>query len=415
MFALIDCNNFFVSCERVFRPDLENKPVIVLSSNDGCAISRSNEAKLLGIPMGAPLFEIRHLVKAYNVEVLSCNFELYGDISSRIMSILQQQCEKVEVYSVDEAFLEYDGFIDWEAEGDRLQKHLMQCLGIPTSIGFGSTKTLAKLANLQAKASGNVCYLDGSQKYHDTLKAITVNKIWGIGSKLSKSLRQQAIYTAYDLMTANIKDIRKEYGIIVERIVHELNGKSCLPLNLINDPKKSIQITRSFATPVKDKSILKQAVARYGFRLAYKLRENSQKTQTIWVYGRNTKFESANTVLHQRTIILDEPTNDTATIIQQAQSAVEDFFDPKISYSKIGIMALDLHDATLPQQKSIFTPKVNDKKDIDKVMDSLNKRFGLGTVRPLSCGESIDWMNKRDHKTPAYTTNWQNIVQVKAK
>ncbi|MCX7342624.1 MAG: Y-family DNA polymerase [Proteobacteria bacterium] len=415
MFALIDCNNFFVSCERVFRPELENKPVIVLSSNDGCAISRSNEAKLLGIPMGAPLFEIRHLVKAYNVEVLSCNFELYGDISSRIMSILQQQCEKVEVYSVDEAFLEYDDSVSWQTEGDRLQKHLMQCVGIPTSIGFGATKTLAKLANLQSKASGFVCYLDNTIKYHDALKAITVNKIWGIGAKLSKSLRQQAIYTAYDLMTANAKDIRKEYGIIVERIVYELNGQSCIPLTLIQDPKKSIQITRSFATPVKDMAILKQAVARYGFRLAYKLRENSQKTQTLWVYGRNTKFESANTVLHQRTIILDEPTNDTATIIQHAQSAVEDFFDPKISYSKIGIMALDLHDATLPQQKSIFTPKANDKKDIDKVMDDLNKRFGLGTVRPLSCGESIDWMNKRDHKTPAYTTNWQNIVQVKAK
>jgi DNA polymerase V len=415
MFALIDCNNFFVSCERVFRPELENRPVIVLSNNDGCAIARSNEAKRLGIPMGAPLFEIRHLVKAYNVEVLSCNFELYGDMSLRIMNTLQQQCEKVEVYSVDEAFLEYDDSLNWATEGERLQKHLLKCIGIPTSIGFGATKTLAKLASVQTKTTGNVCYLDGSSKCHEVLKTIPVGKIWGIGAKINKSLRQQGIYTAYDLMTTDPKVIRKQYGIVVERIVYELNGRSCLPLTLIQDSKKSIQITRSFASPINDKDALKQAIARYGFRLALKLRENLQKTKTLWIYGRNTKFDAVDTVLHQRTIVMDEPTNDTATIIQYAQAAVEDFFDPKLNYSKIGIMALDLRDATLPQARSMFDERPPLKKDVDKVMDSLNKRFGLGTVRPLACGDSLDWMNKRDHKTPAYTTNWQNLVKVQAK
>ncbi len=415
MFALIDCDNFFVSCERVFRPELENKPIIVLSSNDGCAISRSDEAKLLGIPMGAPLFEIRHLVKAYNVEVLSCNFELYGDMSRRIMNILQQECEKVEVYSVDEAFLEYDDTINWIAEGERLKKYLMKCVGIVTSIGFGTTKTLAKLASVQAKSSGSCCYLDGSSKYFDVLKAMPVGKIWGIGAKINKNMRQQGIYTAYDLLTADPKSIRKQYSIIVERIVYELNGRSCLPLTLIQDLKKSIQITRSFSSPVSDKDILKQAIARYGFRLAYKLRENLQKTKTLWVYGCNTKFDVADTVLHQRTIVLDEPTNNTATIIKYAQNAVEEFFDPKLNYSKIGIMALDLRDATIPQAQLMFEQKTSLKKDIDKVMDSLNKRFGLSTVRPLACGESVDWMNKRGNKTPEYTTNWHNLVHVKAK
>lgn len=413
MFALIDCNNFFVSCERIFRPELENKPVIVLSNNDGCAIARSNEAKLLGIPMGAPLFEIKHLVKAYNIEVLSCNFELYGDISSRIMNILQQQCEKVEVYSVDEAFLEYPDSLDWQMEGDRLQKHLMQCVGIPTSIGFGPTKTLAKLANVHAKATGISCYLDSSSQ--EILQTIPVGKIWGVGNNLNKSLRQQGIYTVYDLMTTDAKFIRKQYSIVVERIVYELNGTSCLSLNLMQEPKKSIQITRSFAAPIKDKDLLKQVIARYGFRLAYKLRENSQKTKTLLVYGRNTKFDTDNTIFHQRIIDLGEATSDTATIIHHAQEAIDAFFDANIHYSKVGIMAIDLRDAAFTQPKSMFEPKTNRKKDVDMVMDNLNKRFGLGTVRPLSCGESISWMNKRDHKTPAYTTDWQNLVQVKAK
>ncbi len=416
MFALIDCNNFFVSCERVFRPDLEHKPVIVLSSNDGCAIARSNEAKRLGIPMGAPLFEIRHLVKAYNVETLSCNFELYGDMSLRVMNVLQQQCEKVEVYSVDEAFLEFDDSINWEHEGERLRHLVFQYTGIPTSIGFGPTKTLAKLANFQSKALGVACYLDNSLDHHDTLKAIQVSKIWGIGTNLNKSLKQQGIYSAYDLMMTDPSWARRNYNIIVERIVRELGGLSCMPLTLIQEPKKSIQITRSFSSAVKDKEVLKQAVARYGFRLAHKLRESSQKTTTLFVYGRNSPYQSEAPVFHQRTIVLNEPTNDTAIIIGQAQQALESFFDESVAYHKIGIMAIDLRDATAPVAKALFeVPKSLKKADIDKVMDTLNKRFGLGTVRPLSCGDSIEWMNKRDHKTPAYTTNWKTLVQVKAK
>ncbi len=416
MFALIDCNNFFVSCERVFRPDLEHKPVIVLSSNDGCAIARSNEVKMLGIPMGAPLFEIRHLIKAYNVEVLSCNFELYGDMSLRVMNVLQQQCENVEVYSIDEAFLHFDKSINWAQEGERLRKHVLQCTGIPTSIGFAPTKTLAKLANLQSKALGVACYIDNTPVHHDSLKATSVSKIWGIGANLSKSLKQQGVYSAYDLMIADPSWARRNYNVIVERIVRELNGHSCMPLTLVQEAKKSIQITRSFFEHVKDKDVLKQAAARYGFRLSAKLRESSQKTTTLFVYGRNSPFRGETPVFHQRTIVLPEPTNDTAVIIQHAQQAIESFFDPTVAYHKIGIMAVNLRDATQPGAHALFeAPKSAKKPDIDKVMDTLNKRFGLGTVRPLSCGESIEWMNKRDNKTPAYTTNWKTLVQVKAK
>lgn len=416
MFALIDCNNFFVSCERVFRPDLEHKPVIVLSNNDGCAIARSNEAKLLGIPMGAPLFEIRHLVKAYNVETLSCNFELYSDMSLRVMNVLQQNCEKVEIYSVDEAFLEIDDSIDWKQEGERLRSLIFQHTGIPTSVGFGPTKTLAKLANTKAKSLGVPCYLDNTPDYHNTLKAIQISKIWGIGTNLNKSLKQQGIYSAYDLMMANPTWARRNYSIVIERIVRELGGFSCIPLTLIQEPKKSLQITRSFSAPVKDKNILKQAIARYGFRLSTKLRESSQKTTTLFVYGRNSPFRGEAPIFHKRTIVLNEPTNDTATILMQAQQALESFFNEGVAYYKIGIMALDLHNATAPIAKTLFEPQKSLKKvDVDKVMDTLNKRFGLGTVRPLSCGESIEWMNKRDHRTPAYTTNWETLVQVKAK
>lgn len=415
MFALIDCNNFFVSCEQVFRPDLEHKPVVVLSSNDGCVIARSNEAKRLGIPMGAPLFEIRHLVKAYNIETLSCNFELYGDMSHRFMNVLQQLYKNVEVYSIDEAFLMFEATLDWAQEGEKLHRHILQCTGLPTSIGFAPTKTLAKLANIQAKTLGVPCYLDNTLLYHDKLKAIPISKIWGIGDKLTKSLKQQGIYSAYDLMTTEPSWIRRNYSVVVERIVRELNGASCMPLTFIQEPKKSIQITRSFFKPIKDKETLKQAAARYGFRLSAKLRELSQKTTTLFVYAQNSPFRNEDSVFHQYTVALPEPTNSTSIIIGHAQNVIERFFDPSISYHKIGIMAVDLRDANLPSSHALFdVPKILKKPDIDKVMDSLNKRFGLGTIRLLSCGESVEWMNKSDNKMPAYTTDWKNLAQVKA-
>lgn len=415
MFALIDCNNFFVSCERVFRPDLERRPVVVLSSNDGCVIARSNEAKLLGIPMSAPLFEIRHLVKAYDVETLSCNFELYGDMSHRVMNMLQQQFKNVEIYSIDEAFLTLDNAVDWSVEGENLQKYILQCTGIPTSIGFGPTKTLAKLANIQAKSLGAPCYINNTAEHHANLKTIPISQIWGIGTRLSKNLKQQGIYSVYDLMTTEPGWIRRNYSIVVERIVNELNGVSCLPLTLVQEPKKSIQITRSFSKPIKDKEILMQAAARYGFRLSTKLRELSQKSMTLFVYAQNSPFGSEACVLQQRTITLPEPTNSTSVIIGHAQDVIEQLFDSTIAYHKIGIMAVDLRDAKLPNARALFNEKKSSARpEIDKVMDSLNKRFGLGTIRPLSCGESVEWMNKRDNKTPAYTTNWKNLVQVKA-
>jgi DNA polymerase V len=332
------------------------------------------------------------------------------------MNVLQQNCEKVEIYSVDEAFLEFDDSINWAHEGERLRHLIFQCTGIPTSIGFGPTKTLAKLANIQSKSLGIACYIDNTPDYHHALKAIQVSKIWGIGINLNKSLKQQGIYSAYDLMMTDPCWARKNYSIVVERIVRELSGFSCMPLTLIQESKKSIQITRSFSAPIQDKNILKQAAARYGFRLALKLRESSRKTNTLFVYGRNSPYQNKATIFHQRTIVWPEPTNETTVIIEKAQLAIEDFFDENVAYHKIGIMALDLWDATSPVSKALFeAPKPFKKADIDKVMDTLNKRFGLGTVRPLSCGEGVEWMNKRNHKTPVHTTNWKTLVQVKAK
>lgn len=416
MFALIDCNNFFVSCEKVFKPNLENKPVIVLSSNDGCIVARSNEAKLLGIPMGVPLFEVRHLVKSYNIETLSCNFELYADMSKRIMNILQQLCKNVEVYSIDEAFLTFEPAIDWNREGDRISQYIFQCTGIPTSIGFGPTKTFAKLANTQAKITGLPCYIDNTSSYHKILKETPASNVWGIGNKLTKNLKQHGIYSVYDLMTAKPGWIRHSYNIAVERIVRELNGFSCIPSALTPEPKKSLQITRSFSQPVKKLENLKQIVARYSFRLSTKLRESSQMTSTILVYAQNSSFSDEAPIFQQHTIILEKPTNNTSIIVRQSQNAIEQLFDPTISYKKVGIIAVDLRDITTPNTLSIFNAAKTllKKSDIDKVMDTLNKKFGLGTVRPLSCGSSIEWKNKHGNKTPAYTTRWKNIAQVKA-
>lgn len=416
MFALVDCNNFFVSCEKVFRPDLEEKPVLVLSNNDSCVIARSNEAKILGIPMGVPLFEIRHLVKAYNIETLSCNFELYGDMSRRIMNVLQSLYPHVEIYSIDEAFLKLDASINWAQEGDKIYRHILQCTGIPTSVGFGPTKTLAKLANIHAKTLNSSYYIDHTPPYHKLLKATSISKIWGIGAKLTKNFKQHGLCNAYDLMITDPAWARRNYSIIAERIVRELNGFSCMPLTLTQEQKKSLQITRSFSQPIKDKEQLKQIAARYGFRLSSKLRELSQKTSALFVYTQNSAFDDEHTSFQQHVITLTTPTNTTSIIIQHIQDIIENFFSPNITYQKIGLIATDLREATLPSTHALFDPKsLPNKPDVDKVMDEINKRFGLGTIRPLSCAQSTELMNKSNNKSPAYTTNWANLVQVKAK
>jgi len=416
MFALVDCNNFFVSCEKVFRPDLEERPIVVLSNNDSCVIARSNEAKLLGIPMGAPLFEIRHLIKAYNIETLSCNFELYSDISRRIMNVLQSLQKNVEIYSIDEAFLELDATINWAEEGDKIHHQILKYTGIPTSIGFAPTKTLAKLATSHAKTLGSSYYIDHTPPYHKFLKATSISKIWGVGAKLTKSFKQHGICNAYDLMTADPSWVRRNYNIVAERIVRELNGFSCLPLTLVQEQKKSLQITRSFPHPIRDKENLKQIAARFGMRLGFKLRELSQKTSALTVYTQHSFSGDQSLFFQQHTVVLADSTNTTSVIIQQVQEIIENFFSPNTDYQKIGIIATDLREENLPHKHALFdsSKALSNKPNVDKVMDEINKRFGLGTIHPLSCAQSTEWVNKSHNKSPAYTTNWTNLVHVKA-
>jgi DNA polymerase V len=302
-FALIDCNNFYVSCERVFDPTLEKRPVVVLSNNDGCIIARSNEAKALGIPMGAPLFQYRSLCQQHQVKILSSNYALYADMSQRVMAILGQFCPDMEVYSIDEAFLKFNNFnyFNLKIYTQNIQEKIKQWTGVPVSIGLGPTKTLAKVANYQAKKSGTMYDLCDLALIPLLLNRIPVNEIWGIDRRLTEQLNHRGIQTADQLRCANPKLIRKWFSVVVERIVMELNGVSCLDLESVQ-PKKQIMSSRSFGKPVTGLEELNAAISTYTARAAIKLREQHSKAQSIYVFiqtnqhnknGGNTIFLAA--------------------------------------------------------------------------------------------------------------------------
>ncbi|MBY0281034.1 MAG: Y-family DNA polymerase, partial [Alphaproteobacteria bacterium] len=276
MFALIDCHNFFVSCERVFRPDLENKPVMVLSSNDGCVIARSNEVKSLGIPMGIPVFKVRHLINEHNIQLFSSNFSLYGNLSTRVMSVLKTFVPNMEIYSVDEAFLDCRGLNeDLESFSGCIQTTVKQWTGIPVGVGIAPTKTLAKVATYFVKKRKlDTCILKTPGDIESALSQTPIEEVWGVGRKSAQKLKTLGIYTALDLKRVDPRWMRKTSSVVGERLVRELQGVSCLPLEAEGEDKKSLQVTRSFGRPITQFSELKEAVLTYACKLGEKLRKN---------------------------------------------------------------------------------------------------------------------------------------------
>ena len=418
VFALIDGNNFYVSCERIFRADLANKPVAVLSNNDGCFISRSNEAKELGIPMGAPLFKFKHLVEQHKVEVFSANFALYGDISARVMRSISFMVPKLEVYSIDEAFADLTGVNDPEKLAALIQKQILQGLGIPTCIGLGSTKTLAKIANHLAKKNPlykGICYLQTEEQIKDALKALPVEDIWGIGKRIAIRLRQVGINTGYDVQQIDPKWMRQHFTVVGERLVQELNGLSCLALEEHPEPKKSIQVSRSFSKDVTCFDELRRNVASYATRLGVKLREQKLKTVTLIVYVKTNRFKEG-FYQESQVVNLTQAINDDSNLIKACGNALEKIFRPNLLYKKAGVMALEL----MPddhQQYSLFTEdKISSPKteELSKAIDKLNEKYGTGTVHQAACGNQLTWKDRKEFKSPSYTTNWNELPIVKA-
>lgn len=409
--ALIDGNCFYVSCERVFRPDLIGKPVIVLSNNDGCAISRSDEAKALGVRMGDPWFKLTKQ-RQQGLQGFSANFGLYGDMSSRMMSVIGQFSPVQEVYSIDESFLDLTGFMDRDllAYGQQIRARVRRDTGIPTCVGIGPTKTLAKLANHFAKKHSQysgVCDLCAlPPELVAVLFASTkVGEIWGVGRQLERKLLAMNINTVLDLRSANISMIRQQFGVVMERTVRELNGQPCISFEEAPAPRQQIVVSRSFGTEITALQDLISSVATYVARGAEKLRRQNMIAGHLQVFAHNNPFAPEDHVSTTVTVNLPAPTSDTLALTWYADKALKRLFKPGTRYKKSGIILMDLQPATI-QQEGVFGPRIDTRRgELMNALDNINARFGRATVRSASAGYSAAWAMRQKNKSPAYTTD----------
>lgn len=422
MYALIDCNNFYVSCERVFRPELNKRPVVVLSNNDGCFISRSDEVKHLNIPMGAPYFKWKEEIERHNAVVFSANFPLYGDISNRVMTILQRYTPQIEVYSIDEAFLDLSTVRsdNLTVYAETIRNTIQQWVGIPTSIGIGPTKSLAKLANKMAKKykdmyPGGVCNFYDVANLDDLLKGIPVEEVWGIGRNLSVVLRAHGIKSVYQLKQAPDAWVRKALSVTGLRIVWELRGMSCLPLEAVRPLKKGITTSRSFGQPVRFKKELQEAISSYTARAAEKLRNDHAIASCIYVYIRTSPFQEGGYYGNGHTIALPQPTSYTPELAKYALQCLDKIYRPHMNYKKAGVMVTGIlpNDRT---QLSIFenTEHLEKKNHLMKAVDIINAMYGRRKVRFASEGIIKLWSGKSELRSPRYTSEWKELATVSA-
>lgn len=436
MYALIDGNNFYVSCERVFRPSLNGLPVVCLSNNDGCAIARSNEAKALGIKMGAPWFQIKHLAESDGLVALSANFALYGDLSDRMMSIAAGLGPTQEVYSIDESFIGLDGVRgDLVERSHKIRSRILQWVGIPCGIGIGSTKTLAKLANHIAKTAerkpgvypdtlAQVCNLAtlSPREREAVFEATAVGAVWGIGRRISKQLTEGGIKTVQDLVRMDPATIRRGWSVVLERTVRELQGTQCIGLDDAPEPKKEIACTRSFGHPVVELSGLVEAVTEFSSRAADKVRKQHSLAGDVMVFIRTSPFRKDAQYSRSIVVPLRRPSADTGAIVQAAVLGLQAIYRPGYKYAKAGVMLLDLKPDSVVQGELDLgdgdtTDELADKSRLMTTLDTINQRFGRGTMKMASAGldgEQRVWSMKQERRTPAYTTNWDDMPVARA-
>ncbi len=420
MFGLIDCNNFYASCERLFRPDLMNRPVVVLSNNDGCIIARSNEAKALGIGMGTPYFKQDALIRKHDVAVFSSNYPLYGDISQRVMDILMQLEPDVEIYSIDEAFIRLPAgrHCDLESWGRFLKTTVQQRTGIPVSIGFGPTKTLAKIANRLAKknsSAAGIFVITDQQSADRLLAAVPVGDIWGIGRRHAARLKKQAIHTALELKNCADTWIRKQLTVTGLRTAMELRGIPCISLEKAGPAKKSICTSRSFGQPVYTLGDLQEAVATYTTQAACKLRSGGLRTTVLDVFIRTNSFKKdAPQYCNRRTFTLSAPSSHTATLIKIALASLNAIYRPGYRYQKAGVLLNGLVPENYEQLRLFHAPAPCNETSLMKAVDMINRRWGRDTIQSAAAGLAKEWHFRQMKKSPAYTTRWSELPIAKA-
>ncbi len=418
--ALVDCNNFYVSCERLFQPKLEGKPVVVLSNNDGCVVSRSQEVKDLGIKMAVPWFQMKDLAKRHGIIALSSNYTLYADISNRVMRLLSQCSPDQEIYSIDESFLDLtgmDGMNSLTEYAQSIRSTIKQCVGIPVCVGIAPSKTLAKLANHVAKKQKqyhSVCDFNAmtARVLDNLLAKIEVSEVWGVGRRSTSRLQGMSIGSVLDLKRSSAKRVRAEFGVVMERIVAELNGVACLELDDVTPPRQQIICSRSFGISVSLLVDLEQAVIAYTTRAAEKLRSQHSLAGGIQVYIRtNPHKDKAPQYQPAMLIPLFEPTDDTRLLCHAALSGLQQIYRSGYMYQKAGVMLTEII-AAAARPRTLFEDVAAQQKSaaLMTTLDQINRRMGSGTLQLLGEGVRKSWSMRRGNMSQRYTTEWDELA-----
>lgn len=411
MFLIVDANNFYVSCERVFRPDLEQRPVVVLSNNDGCVVALSPDVKTLGVPRGAPVHQYRALIEHHQITVCSSNYPLYGDMSDRLMCTLASFTPKVEAYSIDEAFMEVpDALVDPALLGEITQR-VKQWTGLPTTVGAAPTKTLAKVANRISKERGEPGFCLTHENLEAHLQTFPVSKIWGIGRRLAKRLEADKIKTAWQLRQMEPKQMRAMFSVVEERLIRELRGEPCRVLEDHVEPRRQIMASRSFGRPVTRLAEMEEAVASYAARAGGKLRDQQCRARAIYVSLYSNRFRTDQEFIKESaTHCFDMPQSDGAALIRAGKALARKLFRKDVKYHKALVLLLDLAPMGSEQASLLAArPDYTTSDAVMSAMDQINKQFGRNTVFHAAEGIEQPWAMRADHLSPQYTTAWDQL------
>ena len=416
VFGLIDCNSFYASCERVFRPDLAKVPIVVLSNNDGCVIARSYDAKPF-VKMGEPYFQIKHKLKQHGIIAFSSNYALYGDMSERVMTLIESMVPAVEVYSIDEAFADLSGISDLDGLGRRIRSRVLRCTGIPVGVGIAPTKTLAKLANHTAKRlqthTGGVVNICDPIKRAWVLRNTDVAEVWGVGRKMKMHLDAMGIKTAMDLAKSDPWTLRKNFSVVIEKTARELAGTPCLELDEPDPPKQEICCSRMFGKRLKELPPIKEAVATYMMRASEKLRAQNSLCKKIRVSIRTGMFNPEEAKYANGVVVdLPYPTDDVRLLIKLAVDALDRLFRPGFNYSKAEVMLLNLCQPGEYTDDLFATSQPAEASRVMAVLDQINGRWGRGTVRAASVPINPVWGMRREMMSQSYTTRLDQLWKI---
>ncbi|RVU81727.1 Y-family DNA polymerase [Leucothrix sargassi] len=419
-FAIVDCNNFYASCERVFRPELNGQPVVVLSNNDGCVIARSNEAKALGVPMGAAYFKAKRFLEQNNIAVFSSNYALYGDMSHRVMEVLSRFAPRMEVYSIDEVFLDFEGFDEWDlhAYGSKVCNTVEQWTGIPVSIGFGPTKTLAKLANRVSKKRADlngVFDFNSAENTDLILKGVEIGDVWGVGRRWADKLRAQGIHNALDLKNCDAENIKKRFNVVLARTTRELQGVSCLGLEEVQADRQQVLCSRSFGTRVTEAHDMRAAITHFVTRACEKLRKQALLASAIRVHVSTSPFDDKgeyySNAASQELML---PSDDTRALVNIAQQLLKTIYVPGHSYQRAGVLLMGLVSHSGQQQDLFSGVQSSQSGALMDTLDAINQKMGSGTLRLAGEGsKKAGWRMRQRLMSPRYTTRFSDLKVVR--